>query len=63
MLFLQTPTPDTSGYMIAGFVISFVVMGLYVASLHLRNRNLQRDMEMLEEMEKDPNLANKSQKL
>ncbi|GAB4461820.1 MAG: hypothetical protein Kow0070_19960 [Anaerolineales bacterium] len=50
MLF-QTATPDTSGYMIAGFVISFVVMGLYVASLYLRRRNLQRDMEMLEEMD------------
>lgn len=50
MLF-QTATPDTSGYMIAGFVISFVVMGLYVASLSLRRRNLQRDMEMLEELD------------
>ncbi|GAB4452912.1 MAG: hypothetical protein OHK0041_16460 [Anaerolineales bacterium] len=50
MLF-QTATPDTSGYMIAGFVISFLVMGLYVASLYLRRRNLQRDMEMLEELD------------
>lgn len=50
MLF-QTATPDTSGYMMAGFVISFVVMGLYVASLYLRSRNLQRDKEMLEEMD------------
>ncbi|MEP0806767.1 MAG: hypothetical protein HRF47_14905 [Chloroflexota bacterium] len=50
MLF-QTATPDTSAYMIAGFVISFVVMGLYAASLYLRRRNLQRDMEMLEEMD------------
>lgn len=51
-MFLQTPTPDTSGYMIAGFVVSFLVMGLYVASLYLRNRNLHRDKAMLEEMEK-----------
>ncbi|NWG33004.1 MAG: hypothetical protein HXY42_01065 [Chloroflexi bacterium] len=50
MLF-QTATPDTSGYMIAGFTISFLVMGLYVASLYLRSRNLQRDREMLEEMD------------
>jgi hypothetical protein len=50
MLF-QTATPDTSGYMIAGFAISFLVMGLYVASLYLRSRNLHRDREMLEEMD------------
>ncbi len=51
-MFLQTPTPDTSGYMIAGFVVSFVVMGLYVASIYLRSRNLNQDKAMLEEMDK-----------
>lgn len=51
-MFFQEPTPDTSGYMIAGYVIAFIVMGLYVASLYLRYRNLNRDMAMLEEMDK-----------
>lgn len=51
-MFFQEPTPDTSGYMIAGYVVAFVVMGLYVASLYLRNRNLNRDMAMLEELDK-----------
>ena len=51
-MFLQTPTPDTSGYMIAGYAIAFIVMGLYVASLVVRARNLKRDMETLEEMDK-----------
>ena len=51
-MFFQEPTPDTSGYMIAGYVVAFVVMGLYVASLYLRHRNLNRDMAMLEEMDK-----------
>ena len=51
-MFFQEPTPDTSGYMIAGYVVAFVVMGLYVASLYLRNRNLNRDLAMLEEMDK-----------
>lgn len=51
MLF-QITTPDTSGYMIAGFIVSFVVMGLYVASIYLRNRSLNTDKAMLEEMEK-----------
>ena len=50
-MFLQEITPDTSGYMIAGYAVAFIVMSLYVLSLYLRNRNLQQDLEMLEEME------------
>ena len=49
-MFLQT-TPDTSSYMIAGYVIAFVVMGLYVASIYLRSRNLNQDKTTLEEMD------------
>ena len=51
-MFLQNGTPDTSGYMIAGYLIAFVVMGLYLASIYVRSRNLKQDMSMLEEMEK-----------
>ncbi|MGE5643893.1 MAG: hypothetical protein ACM3Y8_12860 [Byssovorax cruenta] len=51
-MYFQEVTPDTSGYMIAGYVIAFVLMGLYVASMYLRSRNLKQDMTMLEEMEK-----------
>jgi hypothetical protein len=50
-MFLQTPTPDTTGYMIAGYAAAFIVMGLYVASLYIRTRNLKRDKETLEEMD------------
>jgi hypothetical protein len=55
-MFLET-TPDTSSYMIAGFVVSFVTMGIYVLSLYLRNSNLKRDAEMLESLQ-----AEKSEK-
>ena len=51
-MFFQETTPDTSGYMIAGYVITFVIMGIYVASLYFRNRNYQQDIALLEEMEK-----------
>jgi hypothetical protein len=51
-MFFQEATPDTSGYMIAGYVISFLVMGLYVASIYLRNRNLNQDMTTLQELDK-----------
>jgi len=50
-MFLQTPTPDTSGYMIAGYAVAFIVMGLYVASMYIRSRNLKQDMETLKEMD------------
>jgi hypothetical protein len=46
-MFIET-TPDTSGYMIAGFVVSFLTMGIYVASLYIRSRNLKQDIETLE---------------
>jgi len=39
--------------MVAGYAIAFGVMLLYVVSLVIRSRNLNRDMSMLEEMDKD----------
>jgi hypothetical protein len=50
-MFFQEPTPDTSGYMIAGYAITFLVMALYVASIYLRSRNLNRDMTTLQELD------------
>lgn len=52
MFFFETP-PDTSTYMIAGYAIAFGVMLIYVVSLFIRSRNLNRDLSMLEEMDKD----------
>jgi hypothetical protein len=51
-MFFQETTPDTSGYMIAGYAITFIILGIYVASMYLRNRNYKQDMALLEEMEK-----------
>jgi len=50
-MFFQEPTPDTSGYMIAGYAITFIVMAIYVASMYLRSRNLNQDMTTLRELE------------
>ena len=50
-MFLLETTPDTSGYMIAGYVVAFLTMGIYVASLYIRNLNLKRDIETLESMQ------------
>lgn len=49
MLFLQTP-PDTVRFMVAGYIIAIVVMVLYAASLFLRERRLQRDLQDLEQL-------------
>lgn len=52
MFFLET-TPNTSQYMIAGYAIAFGVMLIYVISLAVRNRNLNRELSMLEEMDEN----------
>jgi CcmD family protein len=44
-------TPDTTSYMIGGFVFIFSVLGLYVASLITRRRNLTRELEILQQIE------------
>jgi len=44
-------TPDTTNYLILGYVVFGLVMGLYLISLVVRQRNLQRDLELLEELE------------
>lgn len=45
-------TPDTSAYMIGGYAVFFIVMTIYLASLYLRSRNLRRDLDMLEDEQK-----------
>ena len=51
-MFFQEATPNTSGYMIAGYAVTFLVMALYVASMYIRSRNLKQDLTTLQELEK-----------
>jgi hypothetical protein len=37
--------------MIAGYAVAFVVMGMYIASLIIRWRNLRQDEQMLSDLE------------
>ncbi|NJD60885.1 MAG: hypothetical protein C3F13_06160 [Anaerolineales bacterium] len=48
---LQYAPAETTRYMIAGYAVIFSVMFLYILSLILRRRNLERDLATLEEME------------
>jgi len=50
-MFSTEVPPDTSVYMIAGYVIFFVVTAIYVASFFIRTRNLSRDLDTLKEAE------------
>lgn len=45
------PTPDTSYYMILGYAVFFIVSIIYLLSLYVRNRSLQRDLEILEDLD------------
>ena len=42
--------PDTSNYMVAGYVIAIFVMIVYPISLFLRFRNLKQEEALLEEL-------------
>ena len=47
------PTPDTTGYMIAGYALTFIVLSIYLVSLSIRNVNLKRDLETLESLKNE----------
>jgi hypothetical protein len=51
-LLLDEP-PDTVSYLILGYVIIGVVGLGYVVSLVFRQRNLRRDLDVLEQLDKD----------
>jgi len=53
MLFFQEGTADTSAYLILGYAVALGAMLLHLASLSLRRRNLQRDLNLLDEISKD----------
>ena len=50
-MFFQETTPDTSGYMIAGYAVFFIVSAIYLLSLAIRNRSLRHDLETLEQLD------------
>lgn len=42
---------NTLGYMIAGYVVIFLVLAVYLITLVVRWRNLKEDMALLKELE------------
>lgn len=51
-ILLQEGPAETTNYMIMGYTVIFVVLGLYLVSLYIRNRNLKRDAEFYQELER-----------
>ena len=51
IVLLQEGPADTVAYFIAGYVVIFGSIGLYLLSMYLRNRNLQADLALLAELE------------
>ena len=49
--FLQDGPANTTRYMIAGYAVIFGIMLIYLITLLIRQRNLQKDMEVLEEIQ------------
>jgi len=48
---LQDAPAETTSYMIAGYVVIFGVMLVYLVSLVMRLRGLRQDLEILEELQ------------
>ena len=46
-------TADTWRYFVMGYAVFFGVLGLYVASYFLRFRNLNQELELLEELARE----------
>lgn len=53
-IILQQGPIETTNYMVAGYAVIFGVMAIYLVSMLLRQRNLQRDLDILEELEHKP---------
>ncbi len=52
LLSIQQAPAETTNYMLAGYAVIFSVMLIYVVSLALRQRNLKREMQTLQELER-----------
>ncbi|MEY2820308.1 MAG: hypothetical protein ACKOBL_07185 [Chloroflexota bacterium] len=44
-------TINTDNYMVAGYIVSFITLGIYLLSMYVRSRNLKRDLETYESMD------------
>ena len=42
--------PDTTAYLILGLAVTAIIMGAYIVSMAVRQRNLDRDIELIQQL-------------
>ncbi len=52
-MFIQEAPADTFGYMFFGYAVILITMAFYIVSLRVRTKNLQKDLELLTEIEEE----------
>jgi hypothetical protein len=50
---LLNTTPDTFSFMVLGYAVILGTMALYILSLVVRNRRIDRELRFVEEIEKE----------
>ena len=52
-MLLQSATPETFNYMLMGYAVFFGLPLLFILSLWWRQRNVEKDLEVLEELKRE----------
>ena len=42
--------PDTTSFLMLGLAVTAIIMGAYIISLVVRQRNLDRDIELIQQL-------------
>ena len=48
---MQTTTPDTTAYLLLALAVFFGILVLFIASMVVRYRNAQRDLQLVENLQ------------
>ena len=51
-IFQEGPA-HTTNYMVAGYIVIFGVMAIYLVSLYIRQRNLKQDMQLMDDLKEE----------
>ncbi len=54
---LQDAIPDTSAYLVAGYVAFALIFAIYLASFVIRRRNLEQDLKTLQALRSERSAA------
>lgn len=49
----EPASPDTFGYLVLGLLVVSAIVLLFIGSMVVRYRNLQKDLQLIEQLETD----------